>query len=52
LRGLLITANRNHGGTADTVLAALLDAKKWLTAFIDEERKTGISIKLSFHRSA
>ena len=45
-RGLLITANLNHGGTADTVLAALLDAKKWLTAFIDEERETGISIKL------
>jgi predicted O-methyltransferase YrrM len=45
-RGLLITANLNHGGTADTVLAALLDGKKWLTAFIDEERETGISIKL------
>jgi predicted O-methyltransferase YrrM len=45
-RGLLITANLNHGGTADIVLAALLDAKKWLTAFIDEERETGISIKL------
>jgi predicted O-methyltransferase YrrM len=45
-RGLLITANLNHGGTADDVLAALLDAKKWLTAFIDEERETGISIKL------
>ena len=45
-RGLLITANLNHGGTADDVLAALLDKKKWLTAFIDEERETGISIKL------
>ena len=45
-RGLLITANLNHGGTADTVLAALLDGEKWLTAFIDEERETGISIKL------
>jgi len=45
-RGLLITANLNHGGTADTVLAALLDRKKWLTAFIDEDRETGISIKL------
>jgi predicted O-methyltransferase YrrM len=45
-RGLLITANLNHGGTAETVLAALLDGKKWLTAFIDEERETGISIKL------
>jgi predicted O-methyltransferase YrrM len=45
-RGLLITANLNHGGTADTVLAALLDAKKWLTAFIDEDHETGISIKL------
>jgi len=45
-RGLLITANLNHGGTADTVLAALLDQKKWLTAFVDEERETGISIKV------
>jgi predicted O-methyltransferase YrrM len=45
-RGLLITANLNHGGTADTVLAALLDARHWLTAFIDEERETGISIKV------
>jgi predicted O-methyltransferase YrrM len=45
-RGLLITANLNHGGTADRVLAALLDGKKWLTAFISEERETGISIKL------
>jgi predicted O-methyltransferase YrrM len=45
-RGLLITANLNHGGTADNVLAALLDAKRWLTAFIDENRETGISMKL------
>ncbi len=45
-RGLLITANLNHGGTAATVLVALLDARKWLTAFIDEDRETGISIKL------
>ncbi len=45
-RGLLITANLNHGGTADDVLDALLDRKRWLTAFVDEERETGISIKL------
>ncbi|HXF87034.1 MAG TPA: class I SAM-dependent methyltransferase [Xanthobacteraceae bacterium] len=45
-RGLLITANLNHGGTADEVLKALLDGKRWLTAFVDEERETGISIKL------
>jgi predicted O-methyltransferase YrrM len=45
-RGLLVTANLNHGGAADTVLAALLNGKKWLTAFLDEERETGISIKL------
>jgi predicted O-methyltransferase YrrM len=44
--GVLITANLNHGGTADDVLAALLDPKKWLTSFLDEERETGISIKL------
>ena len=45
-RGLLVTANLNHGGSADTVLAALLDKKRWLTAFLDEVRETGISIKL------
>jgi predicted O-methyltransferase YrrM len=45
-RGLLITANLNHGGSADDVLSAVLDGKKWLTAFLDEERETGISIKL------
>lgn len=45
-RGLLVTANLNHGGTADAVLKALLDRKRWLTAFVDEERETGISLKL------
>jgi predicted O-methyltransferase YrrM len=45
-RGILITANLNHGGTANDVLAALLDGRRWLTAFVDEERETGISIKL------
>lgn len=45
-RGLLITANLNHGGSADEVLRALLNPKQWLTAFVDAERETGISIKL------
>ena len=45
-RGVLVTANLNHGGTADAVCRALLDQREWLTAFIDEERESAISIKL------
>ena len=45
-RGMLITANLNHGGTADAVRVALLDGRAWLTAFVDEEGETAISIKL------
>jgi predicted O-methyltransferase YrrM len=45
-RGTLVTANLNHGGTADAVCEALLDGRSWLTAFLDEDRETAISIKL------
>jgi predicted O-methyltransferase YrrM len=45
-RGLLVTANLNHGGTADAVCEALLDERVWLTAFVEESRETAISIKL------
>jgi predicted O-methyltransferase YrrM len=45
-RGVLVTANLNHGGTADAVCEALLDQRTWLTAFVDEDRETAISIKL------
>ena len=45
-RGVLIAANLNHGGTADAVCEALLDQRAWLTAFVDEDRETAISIKL------
>ena len=45
-RGLLVTANLNHGGTANAACAALLDGRVWLTAFVDEERETAISVKL------
>ena len=45
-RGLLVTANLNHGGTADAVCEALLDERAWLTAFVDDARETAISIKL------
>ena len=44
-RGLLISANLTHAG-AEAYLAALQDKKSWLTAFIDEERETALSIKL------
>jgi predicted O-methyltransferase YrrM len=44
--GLLITANLNHGGTADTVAKALFDGKSWRSALIDDDGETAISVKL------
>lgn len=44
--GTLITANLNHGGTADAVHAALFDGKSWRSALIDDEGETAISVKL------
>ena len=44
--GVLVTANLNHGGTADTVHAALFDGKHWQSALIDEDGETAISVKL------
>lgn len=43
--GVLITANLNHGGTADKVRVALFDGKSWQSAFVDEEGETAISVK-------
>ena len=44
--GLLITANLNHGGTADAVARALFDGKSWRSALVDEDGETAISVKL------
>lgn len=44
--GLLITANLNHGGTADAVKTALFDGKGWRSALVDDEGETAISVKL------
>jgi predicted O-methyltransferase YrrM len=44
-RGLLISANLTHAG-AQAYLAALQEKKSWLTAFIDEDHETALSIKL------
>src|ERR1019366_7926241 len=44
-RGLLISANLTHTG-AEAYLAALQEKKSWLTAFIDEDHETALSIKL------
>jgi predicted O-methyltransferase YrrM len=44
--GTLITANLNHGGTADTVRKALFDGKSWRSALLDEKGETAISVKL------
>ena len=44
--GTLITANLNHGGSADAVRKALFDSKSWRSALIDEDGETAISVKL------
>ena len=44
--GVLITANLNHGGTADAVRKALFDAKAWRSALVDDDGETAISVKL------
>ncbi len=44
-RGLLISTNLTHAG-AEAYLAGLQERKSWLTAFVDEERETALSIKL------
>jgi predicted O-methyltransferase YrrM len=44
--GTLITANLNHGGTADVVAKALFDGKSWRSALVDEDAETAISVKL------
>jgi predicted O-methyltransferase YrrM len=43
--GMLITANLNHGGTADAVARALFDGKSWRSALIDDDGETAISVK-------
>ena len=44
--GVLITANLNHGGTAEAVHKALFDGKTWQSALIDDDGETAISVKL------
>jgi len=44
--GVLVTANLNHGGTADAVREALFDGKNWRSALVDEDGETAISVKL------
>jgi predicted O-methyltransferase YrrM len=44
--GTLITANLNHGGTADTVRKSLFDGKTWRSALVDGDGETAISVKL------
>jgi predicted O-methyltransferase YrrM len=44
--GTLITANLNHGGTADAVRKVLFDGKSWRSALLDEDGETAISVKL------
>jgi predicted O-methyltransferase YrrM len=45
--GTLITANLNHGGTADAVRKALFDGKSWRSALVDDDGETAISVKPS-----
>jgi predicted O-methyltransferase YrrM len=44
--GVLITANLNHGGSADAVHDALFGRKYWRSALVDEDGETAISVKL------
>ncbi|CAM9833526.1 unnamed protein product [Phaeothamnion confervicola] len=44
--GTLITANLNHGGTADAVKKALFDGRSWRSALVDDAGETAISVKL------
>jgi predicted O-methyltransferase YrrM len=44
--GLLITANLNHGGTANAVRDALFDGKTWRSALVNDDGETAISVKL------
>jgi predicted O-methyltransferase YrrM len=44
--GTLITANLNHGSTADAVRKTLFDGKSWRSALIDADGETAISVKL------
>ena len=44
--GVLITANLNHGGTADAVHANLFDGKTWQSTLVDDDGETAISVKL------
>jgi predicted O-methyltransferase YrrM len=44
--GTLITANLNHGGTAEAVRKTLFDGKGWRTALVDDDGETAISVKL------
>src|SRR5580704_12125124 len=44
--GTLMTANLNHGGTADAVRKALFDGKSWRSALVDEDGETAIIVKL------
>lgn len=44
--GVLITANLNHGGTANAVQSALFDGRSWLSTLVDEDGETAISVKL------
>jgi predicted O-methyltransferase YrrM len=44
--GMLITANLNHGGTAEAVAKALFETKSWRSAYVDQDGETAISVKL------
>lgn len=44
--GVLLTANINHGGTANAVANALFDGTSWRSAFVDHDGETAISVKL------
>jgi predicted O-methyltransferase YrrM len=44
--GLLITANLNHGGSADAVAKALFESRHWRSALVADDGETAVSVKL------
>ena len=44
--GTLITANLNHGGSAEAVRKTLFSGTAWRSAFVDDDGETAISVKL------
>lgn len=45
-RGVLVSANLNHGGTANAYCDEIFGGRSWLSAFVNAAEETAISVKL------